>query len=393
MSTRRPRVLQVGKFYHPYKGGMETHLETLCTGLHAHIELRVVVANTERHRVDEVIDGIPITRLGTLLNIASAPITPGLARFIRMSDADIVHLHLPHPTAILSYLASRHRGRLIVTYHSDIVRQRVMGWAFQPILHRALSRASAIVCTSPNYIASSPVLRAHRARCHVLPFSVDTSRFEVVDESVVDDLRDRYGKRVVLAVGRLVEYKGFEYLIRAMQGIDARLILVGDGPLRSSLERLAGEMGVTDKVVFLARVDDVTPYYHAADVFILPSVERSEAFGLVQLEAMAAGLPVVNTRLASGVPYVSPHGVTGLTVPPRDPGALAHAVGRLLDDPDLRREYGAAGRHRARVAFGVDEMVSRTLSLYDAAMRIRPGQPVLATGEANSLSATPAPRP
>jgi glycosyltransferase involved in cell wall biosynthesis len=376
MTAVRPRVLHVGKFYPPYKGGMETHLETLCLGLRPHVDLRVVVANTERRRLDEVIDQIPVTRLGTLVNLGAAPYTPGLGRFIRREDADIVHLHFPHPTAILAYLRSGHQGRLIVTYHSDIVRQRVLGLAFRPILHRALSRASAIICTSPDYVASSPVLTAHRERCHVLPFGIATDRFARVDDEEVRRIRGRHGDRLVLAVGRLVSYKGFEYLIRAMAEIRGRLVLVGDGPLRGALEQLAREIGVAERVAFLKRVDDVNPYYHAADVFALPSVARSEAFGLVQLEAMAAGIPVVNTKLASGVPYVSPHGVTGFTVPPGDPGAMARAITRLLDDPSLRRQLGSTGRTRARETFGVHAMVQQTLAVYHAALKAPRGEPI-----------------
>ncbi len=370
------RVLHVGKFYPPYKGGMETHLETLCRLLRSEVDLRVVVANTDRQRVDEVIDGVSVTRLGTRINLGAAPYTPGLSRFIREAAADIVHLHFPHPTAVLSYLASRHRGRLVVTYHSDIVRQRVLGLAFRPILHAALARASSIICTSPAYIASSSVLRAHSARCRVLPFSIETERFANADPDAVRIIRAQYGDRVVLAVGRLVSYKGFEHLIRAMRDISAHLVLVGDGPLGSSLEGLARACGVAERVTFLERVNDVNPYYHAADVFALPSVARSEAFGLVQLEAMAAGLPVVNTNLPSGVPYVSPHNVTGLTVAPRDSGALAGAINRLLDDAALRGRLGDAGRLRARQAFGVSAMVRQTLAVYQAAMQVPPHHPI-----------------
>jgi rhamnosyl/mannosyltransferase len=206
MTLRAIRVLHVGKFYPPYRGGMETHLETLCQGLRADVDVRVVVANTERHRVDEIVDGIPVTRLGTFVNLGAAPYTPGLGRFIRESEADIVHLHLPHPTAILSFLVSRYPGRLVVTYHSDIVRQRVLGLAFRPLQHLALARAAAIICTSPNYIASSPVLRRHRKRCHVLPFAIETERFATADERAVANLRSVHGDRIVLAVGRLVSF-------------------------------------------------------------------------------------------------------------------------------------------------------------------------------------------
>ena len=396
MTTPRLSVLQVGKFYPPYRGGMETHLHTLCTGLREHVDLRVLVANDGRQRVDEVMDGIPVTRLGTKLNFASAPITPGLTAVMRAANPDIIHLHIPHPTAVLSYLASRHRGRLIVTYHSDIVRQRVLGQAFRPVLDRFLSRSSAIICGFPNYIDSSPVLRMYRERCQVLPYGITTEHFEIPDEAAVRAIRARHGDRIVLAVGRHVGYKGFEYLVRAMAGVDARLIVVGDGPLRGSLEDMSRALGLEAKVAFAARVEDVTPYYHAADVFVLPSVARSEAFGLVQLEAMAAGLPVVNTSLASGVPYVSPHGITGLTVPPKDERALADAITRLLDDPELRQRYGAAARHRVHTDFTVDEMVRQTLAIYEAAMSVEPGVPIRLTahrrgvrGETNAVDSSP----
>ena len=374
--SRRLRVLHVGKFYPPYKGGMETHLSTLCERIRDHVELQVVVANTARTRTDETLNGVRVTRLPTLVNLGAAPFCPGLSRYIRASGADIVHLHWPHPTAVLSYLRSRYRGRLVITYHSDIVRQRVLGFAFRPFLHGVLARSAAIICTSPNYITTSPVLDAHRHRCHVLPFSIDVARLATAPEGAVARLRQMYGERIVLAIGRLVSYKGFEFLIRAMSLVDGQLVLIGDGPLRERLGRIARECGVADRVSFLARVEDVSPYLHAADVFVLPSVARSEAFGLVQLEAMAAGRPVVNTELPSGVPYVSPHGITGITAKPRDAASLAAAIRSLLDDPDARRRYGEAGRARVRTHFDVEAMALETLKVYAAAMSVPPGRPI-----------------
>ncbi len=372
MNARRLQVLQIGKFYPPYKGGMGTHLQALCTAIQDDVDLRVVVANVGRETVRERVSGVDVTRLGTLLNIGAAPYTPGLRRLIGECNADIVHLHVPHPTAVLSLLTSGFRGRLLVTYHSDIVRQRILGTMFRPFLDIALRQASAIICTSPNYIDSSPVLAAHRERCRVLPFGVPLERFTEAPHDAVAAIKSRYGTPLILAVGRLVSYKGFEYLVRAMRDIPAKLLLIGNGPLRDSLGAVAADAGAAERVVFLSEVNDVTPFLHAADVFVLPSIARSEAFGLVQLEAMAAGTPVVNTRLASGVPYVSPHDVTGLTVPPRDAGALATAVNALLADPDRCRRYGAAGRARAESHFSVAAMARSTLELYDAAMRIPP---------------------
>jgi glycosyltransferase involved in cell wall biosynthesis len=362
--THRLKVLHVGKFYPPHPGGMESHLGLLCRELRREVDVEVVVSNRGPRTEVETIDGVRVTRIGSLLTVAAASLSPGMARAIRAARADLVHFHHPNPTAVLSYLASGHRGPLVVTYHSDIVRQRVLGAAFNPILHRFLGRARAIIASSPSYAASSPVLGRHADRVRVIPFGIDTAHFGEADEAAVREIREQYGPRIVLGVGRLVYYKGFEYLVRAMRQVQAHLLIAGEGPLRSSLEQLAADSGVADCVSFPGGVPDLRPLYHAADVFALPSVARSEAFGIVQLEAMACGLPVVNTALDTGVPFVSPHGVTGLTVPPADADALAGALRTLLDDAELRERMGRAGAGRARGELGLEAMVARTLALY-----------------------------
>jgi glycosyltransferase involved in cell wall biosynthesis len=365
------RVLQVGKFYPPHMGGIETHLQALSTELAKRIELKVIVANDGSKREDELLHGVRISRVPTPLTLASAPLCPSMIGEIRRSAADIVHIHLPNPMAVLAYLASGHNGRLITTYHSDTVRQRILGTLFEPLLQRCLSRSSAIIATSPEYQRTSPVLARHLDRCHVIPYGIELAEFEQCDVDVVRNLRQRYGERLVISVGRLVYYKGFEYLILAMRNVRGKLLVVGDGPLRSKLEELSRSNGLEDKVIFAGEIsnDRITPYYHASDVFALASVARSEAFGIVQIEAMAAGLPVVNTQLDSGVPFVSLHEKTGLTVPPKDSNALAAAINRLLDDPGYRRSLGAAARLRAAQEFSVQTMTSRVMALYDAVMR------------------------
>ena len=367
MSTARLRVLQLGKFYPPHMGGIETHLQALCEELQRSADVRVIVASDGRRTTEEWVDGIRVTRAGTAFHITTVPVCPGMAGEIRRTPADLVHIHWPNPAALLAYLVSGHRGRLIVTYHSDIVQQRAWRRLFQPILSRALSRSAAIIATSAAYVETSPVLSDYRHRCHVIPYGIDVARFDCRDSDQVDRIRRRYGPRIVVSVGRLVYYKGVEYLIDAMTGVSGRLLVIGDGPLRPRLERQAIVRNIKDRVVFLGEIQnrDIVPYYHAADVFVLPSVARSEAFGIVQLEAMACGKPVVNTRLDSGVPFVSPHGVTGLTVPPAKPRALADAVNLLLGNAQRRTEFGNAGRRRVREEFTLELMVRRTLDVYD----------------------------
>jgi glycosyltransferase involved in cell wall biosynthesis len=366
LAPGRLRVLQVGKFYPPHMGGIETHLQALCGALKASCDLQVIVSSDDRRSVQEVVDDVPVLRVGTFLTAFSTPICPAMAARIRSTNADLVHIHLPNPTAVLAYLNSGHRGRLVITYHSDTVRQKILGSLFEPFLQAALRRSSAIIATSPSYLETSPALQAHRDRCHLIPYGIDIAQFQQCDQAAIGAVRRQYGDRLIIGVGRLVYYKGFEQLIRAMVGVRGKLLLIGDGPLRGELQQLTNELGISDKVVFAGEIQNaqVIPYYHAADVFALPSVARSEAFGIVQIEAMAAGLPVVNTALDSGVPFVSLHDQTGLTVPPRDPVALATALNRLLDDPGLRKTLGAAGVQRAWREFSLGSMAVRTQELY-----------------------------
>jgi glycosyltransferase involved in cell wall biosynthesis len=360
----RIRVLHIGKYYPPYRGGMESHLESLSNELNRLVDLEVIVANTSWRTVNEIVDGIKVTRVGKLFDLQSAPICPDLVRKIRASKSDIIHIHWPNPSAVLAYLASGHRGRLVITYHSDVVRQRTLAAAFTPLLRAVLKRAAAIIVSSPNYIDGSYVLPEFRDRCRVIPFGVSGDYFDQFDPQAVKRIRAEYGPRIVLGVGRMVYYKGFEHLVRAMTEVDGHLLLIGRGPLREPLTQLAEAIGVTENVTFLSEVNDIRPYYQAADVFALSSVMRSEAFGIVQLEAMACGKPIVNTQLDSGVTFVSPHGVSGLTVPPADAAALGASINELLDNPEWRAQLGAGARARVAQDFTVEKMVQSTFELY-----------------------------
>jgi rhamnosyl/mannosyltransferase len=359
------KVLHVGKFYSPHRGGIETYLQLLCEETRGVVDIDVVVSSEDRNEFHETINGVRVRRLPTWMTFASASVGPGLIRAIRESTADIVHIHVPHPIALLAWLASRHPGRLVISYHSDIVRQRILGTVIGPLQELAISRAAAIIATSPNYVESSPVLRKHQDRCVVIPFGIRVDDFRSAPTNEVERIRDGRDLPIVLAVGRLVTYKGFEYLVSAMKDVAARLILIGDGPLRNYLSDQARRHGVDGRISFVHEAEDLRAYYWAADLFVLPSVTRAEAFGVVQLEAMACAKPVVNTFLDSGVNYVSPGGQTGLTVPARDPVALAGAINRLLSDPNLRAESGAAALRRVEDNFTVDKMARRTIELYE----------------------------
>lgn len=378
------RVLHIGKFYPPHRGGIETHLQTLCRGLSRRIEVEVVVANDANQGVVEHDGPVTIRRLPRLFELAGAPICPSLVGSIRRSRTDIIHLHIPNPSAGASILLSRHPAPLVISWHSDIVRQRMLARVIAPIEHLVERRATALIASSSIYADSSPALARHRDKVHIIPYGIEYRVWSAASSTQnAVTVRRRYGDRLLIAVGRLVYYKGFDVLIRAMTAIDGHLLIVGDGPLRASLAHQTVTAGVTARVSFLGDLpqSELIDHLHAADVFVLASIARSEAFGIVQLEAMAVGKPVVNTYLASGVPFVSRDGETGITVPPNSPEALAGAVNRLLDDAALRARYGAAGQRRVANEFNAELMVQRTLDLYRS---------ILAH---SSASASPLPKP
>jgi rhamnosyl/mannosyltransferase len=240
-----------------------------------------------------------------------------------------------------------------------VVRQKVIGAFYRPVMRWGLRRARAILATSPNYVVSSPELVRLGSKCLILPLGIDVERFATPP-------RTRRERPTLLFVGRHRYYKGLSDLLKAMPEINADLIVAGDGPMRPGWERLAGELMLGEKVRFLGTVPDeeLAALYRSADIFVLPASARSEAFGIVLLEAMAAGLPCVTTELGTGTSYVVQDGVTGLVVPARTPPALAEALNRLLADEALRARMGEAGQARARREFRQETMVERVEAVY-----------------------------
>lgn len=360
-------MLHIGKFYPPHQGGMETHLHDLTVRLARLIDVKVVVANDESRTEHSIIKGVDVTRVARITTIASMPVCPGLMGAIRRSPADLVHLHMPNPGAALALLQSGHKGRIIVTHHADTLGRKMLRRLSDPFVHKVMARAAAIIATSGRYLRTSTELAPFRDKCRVIPLGIDVSSLDSVadgtNKGVVSDLP------IILTIGRLVPYKGFDVLIHAMKSINATLIMIGKGPLQEQLCSLVKSEGLTEKVRMLGSVEDLRPYFRAASIFVVPSVTRAEAFGLVQLEAMASSLPVINTDIDSGVPEVSVDCETGLTIPARDVNRLAQAIQFLLDHEDIRRNYGQAARRRVLREYTADLMAERTFELYQDALR------------------------
>jgi glycosyltransferase involved in cell wall biosynthesis len=386
LPERPLRVTMVNKYYSPpHLGGVETVVRTLSEGLveHAGVRVRALVSNESRERVEETIGGVDVVRIPRQLALSSAPVAAGLPGALRdemrrqgpsgPEPPDIVNLHSPYPWGELSLLQVSPDVPSVVLYHSDIVRQKRLLAAYRPFLERFLGRVDLIVTSSPNIVRSSEFLAPRAEKCRLAPFGLPARCFSAPPAVLrrAADLRASHdGRHVVLFVGRLVYYKGVDVLVRAMADVDADLVLIGRGPLEAELRELASAGGIAARVTFLPPQadDEISAWYHSADVFCLPSVARSEAFGLVQIEAHAAGTPVVSTDLPTGVPYANPDGVTGLTVPPRDASALAAALNRLLGDDDLRARLGGQAQARALREFTVPRMVARTLAVYAEAI-------------------------
>jgi glycosyltransferase involved in cell wall biosynthesis len=364
------RIVHLFKdFYPPITGGIEQHMRLLCAGLASKADVSVLVPSRLLRRTEEAIDGVRVVRTPELGRWLSTPLCPGMASELRRLSPDLVHLHFPSPAGDLAYLVSGCRAPVVMTYHADVVRQRPVLWAYRPVFKRLSARVRRIIVSSHEYLASSTFLPPYRDRCAVIPFGVDVDSFtlERGEQQQVQEVRRRHGNRLVVFLGVLRYYKGLDVLVRAMTSVPGHLLVVGSGTQRAPVERLARRLGLVDRVTFTGQVSDPRRrvVLHAADVFVLPSTDRSEAFGIAQLEAMACGKPVVGSDLPTGVRAVNHHGVTGLLVPPRDPDALAQALNTLLDDDALRASLGRAARQRVEREFTAERMVSDTLSIYD----------------------------
>lgn len=364
------RVLLVNKLYYPVIGGVETHVRDLARYLPDDVERKVLVASEKKRRQVEQIDGIEVVKAYNPFFVSSSPVPlffrSELKRFEKW--ADIYHFHFPFPPGELSFILSGIGKPLVVTYHSDIVRQKTLLRLYRPFLERFLNRADVIIATSPNYVKTSPFLSPRQDKCRVVPLGIDPDVLVLSEEekAKVEKVRQQIKPPVVLFVGRLIYYKGAEYLIRAMEHVDASLVIVGKGPLESELRALASSLDVAEKVHFYPHLDyrDLVVMYHACDVFCLPSVARSEAFGIVQLEAQACGKPVVSTELGTGTSFANLDGVTGFVVPPADPQALAEALNRLIKDEPLRQKLGKQASERVRKEFTLEAMTQGVYRIY-----------------------------
>jgi glycosyltransferase involved in cell wall biosynthesis len=372
------RVVHLGKFFHPAHGGIERTVRSLAHEQAAlGCSVRVICMDHERGRATRVEgDGpVEVVRLRRATSFGKLDHCPDLPRLIRESEADLLHLHTPNPSMILGLRLSGDRRPLVVSHHSDVVKQRLRRLLFAPLERACYDRARLVLAMSPPYAAGSSLLRRYADRVAVLPIGLDLSPYlepspEVAERGVL--VRRRHPGPLWFSCGRLVYYKGLETAMHALRSVPGTWLIAGDGPSRPRLERLAARLGLGGRVRFLGKIprdEDLIAHHLAADAFWFPSNARSEAYGLVQVEAMASGCPVINAAIPhSGVPWVSRHEETGLTVPVDDPSAFAAAARRLLEEPGLRDRLSAGARARAVAEFQCEAMGRRSMALYSDAL-------------------------
>lgn len=377
MSTRC--ILHTYKVYKPeVEGGIPEVISTLIAASDNNFSHAVLTARRFGCQREYKIDCASVTAVTSLGNLASMPIAPTFPLTFRRlaQQASLVIHHAPFPLADLAnVLAMPPHIPLLVYWHAEIIGRDLLRFLVSPLLKATLRRADAIVVSHENIATHSDALKRYLKKIHVVPFGTNLNYWSALTPAQHDNvelLKKRYPK-LVLFVGRLVPYKGIGHLIEAISKIDGQLIITGKGPLDDNLRKRVISSDLSSRVVFTGEIprDDVKQLLHAARVCVLPSVTRAEAFGLVQLEAMAAGCPVVNTSLTTAVPHVSRHNHEGLTVPPGDADKLGQAIKTILDDPKLQARLGQAGKIRAFSEFRDDLFRSRMTDIYNATLALR----------------------
>ncbi|MDX1952691.1 MAG: glycosyltransferase [Verrucomicrobiota bacterium] len=363
------KLLELGKYYPPHRGGIETLLRSFCEGFSARgAEVTCIVSNRSRKQEVANSGGILLKRLPTWGEFFSTPITPAYLKESRNWSGDLLHAHFPNPLADLSVLRAPPQLPIVLSYHSDVVRQA--GWMrlYGSVLSHVLERVNQIVVASPPQLEHSKWLKPVRDRCSIIPYGIDLRQFDLTAEqqAKVFHLRQNARLPVVLTVGRFVGYKGHSYLIEAIKNLEAELWLLGSGPLEPQLKAQVARLELRDRVKFLGNLanEELSIHLHACTLFVLPSITPNEAFGIVQLEAMACGKPVISCDLKSGVPFVNLHDQTGIVVPPSSARALAEAIKYLLDRPDIAGRYAANGKARVEQEFRLEQMIERYWELF-----------------------------
>ncbi|MDE6592814.1 MAG: glycosyltransferase [Oscillospiraceae bacterium] len=357
---KKIKILQINKLYHPWIGGIESAAKAVAEGLAGETDMTVLVCVPKGAGRKEEIGGVKVIRASSLGIKFSMPLSLSFPFLVKKyaGKADVVILHDPFPLGDLAVLLSGFKGKLILWWHSDIIRQKRLVKLIDPIIKGILKRADVIFTSSEGFINGSGYLGEFRDKCRIVPYGIETEKYISAKRTAIltERLTDKGNKKLLFA-GRLVYYKGAGVMLEAFGQISgAELFIVGTGADEQALRAQAEAYG--GRVHFMGRLsdEDMRSAFGDCDIFLLPSTRKSEAFGIVQLEAMVYGKPVINTSLDTSVPFVSIDGETGFTVKPGDPEELAAAANRLIRDSSLREKMGHNARERVLRHFDIKNM-------------------------------------
>lgn len=366
------RVLHTYKIFKPeVEAGIPAVIDCLTRDAPNAIQNSILVARARGLPRKYELFGVPVSASGSLGTVFSMPIAPGYAISLgqRLSKIDLLVHHAPFPLTDVALAMLGVRVPLVVHWHAEILGRRLLTAILAPAIRHTLARASRIIVSDPVMIENSDFLQQHQEKCSVIPYGADVdywANLTAIEQISVTRIRRDF-PRLILSIGRLVPYKGFSELLRAMQGLEAQLVVIGEGPLLQHLQQEALNLRVDSKVTFVGRLSqaEIKAYLHAARVFALPSNSAAEAFGIVQIEAMASGKAIVNTNLPTAVPRVARDGREALTVAVSDVLELRQALDRLLRDEALAARLGQAGRERAFREYSEKLFRQRNFELYN----------------------------
>ena len=365
------KILHIGKYYPPYFGGIEKVNYDIVEGLNMNgVQTDVLCSN---HNKGNAFSEVPYKtyRTHTLKFIASTPLSYSIITTLKkiQDNYDIIHVHLPNPMANLAIFITRPKAKIILHWHSDIINQKNLLKLYSPLQAWLLKRANKIVITTPTYLEGSDTLKKYKNKIVCIPIGIDNKEL-FIDQNTLNNLKNKYkGYKIIFSLGRLVYYKGFEYLIETVKSLpnDIIILIAGIGELKEKLQEHISKHNLQDRVKLLGKIPfkELGAYYQLCDIFCLPSTERSEAFGVVQIEAMAFGKPIISTSIkGSGVDWVNLNDVSGIIVPPKDTNKLAEAVTALLTDEEKYQWLSIGAKKRYEEEFTKDKMVNSFKNLY-----------------------------
>lgn len=372
------KILHIGKYYPPVRGGIEKVSFDLVESLNKMgYQADILCFNDSKKTEIDFNRGYQIHRSSILTSAFSSPLSSSIFRSIKklFRQYDIIHLHVPNPMGAIALQSVPFKGKIIVHWHSDIIKQQFLKKIYRPLQDKLLRRADKIIVTSPNYLEGSNCLKKYKTKCEIIPLGISNDDLPI-NEQFRKELNDLYqNKKIILSIGRLIYYKGFEYLIDAAKKLpDDYIILIGGtGILKEQLIKQITDNHLGNKVKLLGDIpfDHLGEYYRRSDAYCLPSTERSEAFGVVLIEAMSFGCPIISTNIkGSGVPWVNQNGQTGIVVEPKDSASLAKGIEAITKDNETRQLYAQNSRKRYEAEFTKEKMVERTIHLYKSLLNI-----------------------